>query len=278
MVAGEVGLDKIGTNGDKIAAETIGFGAAVERRGPKTVGVHMSTVIDNCQTAWIGKANVTATSEASAKKVNAKGTKLVIDASFSTGLVATKDFDALDLSLKKVAGLWMQSDIAIAAGVLGFVIDEHSACASPSETLLIPALAAGQWRYVKLPFDGAQSGRNAIISVGITAIIDPGAATLFIDQVNAGSGFIGIAENDSARDSYVAGNQITIIDQGKAIVDLEVGETCLAGDALIPVGNGKFGPDSAGGLTDIGTKTLLSRMTAVNDQAVAAGEVAGRMM
>ncbi len=278
MVAGEVGLDKIGTNGDKIAAETIGFGAAVEGRGGKLVGVHMSKVVEGCQTAWTGEANVTATADVAAKKVGAKGAKLVVDASFNTGLLASINIDALDLSLNKVIGLWIKSDIAVAAGVLGLVIDEHSGCVSPSETLLIPALAAGQWRYVKLPVSGAKAGRDAIISVGLTAISDPGAVTLFIDQINAGTQFLGIAENDSARDEYVEGNQITVIDQGKAIVDLETGETCYAGDGLIPVGDGKFAPDSVGGLTDQGTITVLSKMTAVNDQTTAAGEVAGRLI
>jgi hypothetical protein len=272
-----VGIDVSGRNGDKIAAEAISFGSAVERRGAKTVGVHMGKILDDCQAAWTAKANVTSTAEVAGKKVNAKGGKHIIAGVFATGLVATHDFASIDLSSYKYVGFWIYSDIAVAAGVLQLVLDDTAACASPVESLDIPALPAGQWRYVKLAFAGAGATRNAILSVGINAFSDPGAATVFIDDIRAGNAFLGVAEDDDALSSaYAQYDPVNIIDDGKAEVGLAATCTCQAGDALIPVGNGKFAQDSAGVLGDPGIKTVLSRMIAVNDQATGGGAVAAR--
>ncbi len=272
----KVGIDVSGRNGDKIAAEAISFGSALERRGAKTVGVHMGRILDDCQAAWTAKANVTSTAEVAGKKVNAKGGKHVIADVFATGLVATHDIAAIDLSAYKYVGFWIYSDIAVAAGVLQLVLDNTAACASPVESLDIPALPAGQWRYVKLPFAGAGATRNAILSAGINAVSDPGAATVFIDDIRAGNAFLGVAEDDDARSAYAQYDPVNIIDDGKAEVGLAATCTCQAGDALIPVGNGKFAQDSAGVPGDPGIRTVLSRMIAVNDQATGGGAVAAR--
>ena len=272
----KVGIDVSGRNGDKIAAEAISFGSALERRGAKTVGVHMGRILDDCQAAWTAKANVTSTAEVAGKKVNAKGGKHVIADVFATGLVATHDIAAIDLSAYKYVGFWVYSDIAVAAGVLQLVLDNTAACASPVESLDIPALPAGQWRYVKLPFAGAGATRNAILSVGINAVSDPGAATVFIDDIRAGNAFLGVAEDDDARSAYAQYDPVNIIDDGKAEVGLAATCACQAGDALIPVGNGKFAQDSAGVPGDPGLRTVLSRMIAVNDQANGGGAVAAR--
>jgi hypothetical protein len=273
-----VGIDVLGRNGDKVAVEAISFGSAVERRGAKTVGVHMAKIIDDCQAAWTAKANVTSTSEVAGKKVNAKGGKHIIAGVFATGLVATHDFTVMDLSAYKYVGFWIYSDIAVAAGVLQLVLDDTAACASPIESLDIPALPAGQWRYVKLPFAGAGATRNAILSVGVNAFSDPGAATIFIDDIRAGNAFLGVAEDDDALSAYAQYDPVNIIDEGKAEIGLAATCTCQVGDALIPVGNGKFAQDSSGVLGDLGMKSILSRATAVNDQTTGGGAVAARMM
>src|SRR5574341_1450711 len=98
-MANPVNVDALGGGiGTKRAAEVIPFGKAVEYRGAKTVGIHLGTIIDDCQAAWTAQANVTSTAEAAARKVNAKGGKHVIAAGFATGLIATYDFPAKDLS------------------------------------------------------------------------------------------------------------------------------------------------------------------------------------
>jgi hypothetical protein len=197
-----VNVEELGSGiGTKRAAAAIAFRDAVERRGIKTVGKHMEKIIDDCQAAWTAAVNVTATAEAAARKVNTKGAKLVIAAAFTTGLVATRDFAAIDLSGYKYIGFWIKSDIPVAANVLQLVLDETAACASPDETLNIPVLAAGVWRYIRVAVTGTGTTRDALISVGIIAASDPGAATLFIDDIRAGNEYLGVADEMQDKDA-----------------------------------------------------------------------------
>jgi hypothetical protein len=277
MANNPVNVEELGSGiGTKRAATAISFRDAVERRAAKTVGKHMEKDLDDCQTAWTAKANVTATAEAAAKKVNALGAKLIIANGFTTGLIATHDFTAKDLSGYKYIGMWIYSDIAVAAGVLAVVIDETAACASPDETLPLPALAAGVWRYVKVAVTGAGSTRNATISVGLTAVSDPGIATLFVDDIRMGNEYLGVADEMQSKDSYAVYDPVHIIDQGKAEITLL--ETALSGQYLEPVGGGKFAVSTNGVSGQDGMKTLNSVAMTVEDQAVSGGTVPVRMV
>ncbi len=277
MANNPVNVEELGSGiGTKRAAAVIAFRDAVERRGAITIGKHMEKIIDDCQAAWAAAVNVTATAEAAARKVNAKGAKLVIAAGFTTGLVATRDFAAIDLSGYKYIGFWIKSDIPVPANVLQLVLDETAACASPDETLKLPALAAGVWRYVRLAVTGAGTARDAAISVGINAASDPGAATLFVDDIRAGNEYLGVADEMQDKDAYAQHDPVHIIDQGKAEIGL-LG-TALSGQYLEPVGNGKFAVSTNGIEGQDGMKTINSRMVAVEDQATENGTVPARMV
>jgi len=275
MTNNPVNVEELGSGiGTKRAAAAIAFRDAVERRGAKTVGKHMEKIIDDCQVSWAAAANVTATADIAARNVNAKGTKLVIAAGFITGLVATRDFASIDLSGSKYIGFWIKSDIPVAANVLQLVLDETAACASPDETLNIPALAAGVWRYIIVAVTGAGTTRDATISIGINAASDPGAATLFVDDIRAGNEYLGVADEMQDKDAYAQYDPVHIIDQGKAEVGLF--ETALTGQFLEPVGNGKFAVSTNGIAGQDGMRTLNSVMVAAEDQAAANGTVPAR--
>jgi hypothetical protein len=277
MANNPVNVEELGSGiGTKRAASAIAFRDAVERRGVKTVGKHMEKIIDDCQAAWTAAVNVTATADVAARKVNTKGAKLVIAAAFTTGLVATRDFAAIDLSGSKYIGLWIKSDIPVAANVLQLVLDETAACASPDETLNIPVLAAGLWRYIRVAVTGAGATRDALISVGINAASDPGAATLFIDDIRAGNEYLGVADEMQDKDSYAQYDPVHIIDQGKAEVGLA--GTALSGQYLEPVGDGKLAVSTNGIAGQDGMKTINSRAVAVEDQATENGTVPARMV
>src|SRR5659263_680705 len=151
---------------------------------------------------------------------------------------------AIDLSGYKYIGFWIKSDIPVAANVLQLVLDETAACASPDETLNIPVLAAGLWRYVRVAVTGAGTTRDALISVGINAASDPGAATLFIDDIRAGNEYLGIADDMQDKDAYAQYDPVHIIDQGKAEIGLA--GTALSGQYLEPVGDGKLAVSTNG--------------------------------
>lgn len=277
MANNPVNVEELGSGiGTKRAAAAIAFRDAVERRAARTVGKHMEKILDDCQAAWTAQANVTATAKAAARKANALGAKLVIGDAFTTGLIATHDFVAMDLSGYKYIGFWIKSDIAVAAGVLALVIDEEAASATPDETLPLPALAAGVWRYVKVAVTGAVGTRNATISVGLTAVSDPGIATLFVDDIRMGNEYLGVADEMQSKDSYALYDPVHIMDQGKAEVTLL--ETALTGQYLEPVGDGKFAVSTNGVAGQDGMKTLNGAAVAVEDQAVSGGTVPARMV
>ena len=140
-------------------------------------------VVDSCDSAWTAKANVTATEELAIKKEGTASAKLVIADVFTTGLVATHDFSAIDISGYNSISFWIRSTSNLNKGVLQLVYDEDAACASPSQSTDIPALKADTWTKVSLTLSAAAADRNAVISVGINGVSDPGAITIYVDDV-----------------------------------------------------------------------------------------------
>jgi hypothetical protein len=97
--------------------------------------------------------------------------------------VATHDFTAINISGYNAISFWIRSTANIDEGVLQLVYDEDAACASPSQSTDIPALKADTWTKVSLPLSAAAADRNAVISVGINAVSDPGAITIYVDDI-----------------------------------------------------------------------------------------------
>jgi hypothetical protein len=272
-----VNVEELGSGiGTKRAAAAIEFGAAVERRGAKTVGKHMERLIDDCQVAWTAIAEVTAALESAGVGVNPKNAKLMIGDAFDDGLISYRNFAAMNLSEYKNIGFWIMADRTLAAGVLQLVLDETLACANAVEKMDIPALVAGMQRYIRVPFTRDNATMAATISVGILATSDPGVTTLYLDDIRAGSEFLGVADEMQDKDAYAQYDPVHIIDQGKAEVSLA--GTALTGQYLEPVGNGKFAVSTPGAVGAGGFKTLDSRAVAVEDQPIANGKVPARMV
>lgn len=273
-MANLVRVDALGTVGDKKASAAIAFGDALERSGAKTVRPYMSKLISDCETQWAAEANVTPTVEATIKKVGSGSAKLAIAAGFTTGLAAHIDFAALDLSTYTRIGFWIRSSVAQAAGALTVGLGETASGASLTCTWNVPALVAGIWKYVELEFVGATSTRDVLISLALTVVTDNGACDIYIDDVRAGTNFVGVADDDLKGDSYVQYDPVAIIDEGKVNVTL-VG-TCTTGQNLIPVGNGKWAVDGGDAL-EIGIDSVRAKGRAIEDQATAGGQVPMRL-
>jgi hypothetical protein len=115
--------------------------------------------------------------------------KLAVAAGFTTGLVGYIDFAAKDFSTtgKNAISFLITSSINLYHGDLQFLADEHSACASPSCTLTVPGLKAGVQTRVILSFTALAADRDAIISIGLSATRDFGAADIWIDDIKTTS-------------------------------------------------------------------------------------------
>lgn len=141
--------------------------------------------IHNCEQPWTAKSNVTATVDADYRFDGDYSSKLLVAAGFTTGLLATYDLpSAIDMSDYSQVGLWVYSDLAIASGVLQLTLDNTAACASPLETINLPAIPANIWTYIEVDLAAASSD-TAILSVGLNAASDPGEPTLYVDFIHA---------------------------------------------------------------------------------------------
>ena len=133
-------------------------------------------------TDWDQQTNVTATQDTTIKKVGADSVKLAIGAGFTTGLLASDEITAANLSPYSGVGFWIRSSIALQAADLSFLLDDTASSASQLETLPIPALVADTWRWVELAF-ATPSLLTAIVSMGLRSDRDFGAASVYIDGI-----------------------------------------------------------------------------------------------
>ncbi len=257
------------THLSRVAAGNVPFDRAVERyAADKVVVFGGATLVDACEVAWTPSANVTASVVAGIKD---NCTKLVVAGGFTTGLVAYRDLPAaLDLSAIANGNLLIKPSIAVAAGVLQIGVDETAAMAGSPQYSDIPALEAGKWHYISVPFTGAVSTRDAVVSIGLNAVSDPGALDIYVDEVRAGAQFYdiaGIANDDVAdEDDIAAAGLDVLILNGRNKAELATGITCVAEQPLYPVpGDGTFTTEE---IVYAGRQ-----VRALEDQATPAGRV-----
>ena len=120
-------------------------------------------------------------------KDNKQGTqalKLVMAAGLSAGDFITDSITSADISGYDTIEMWIKSTVATSAGNLKLLLDDSAACASPLETLSIPALTANTWTFVRMSLS-APHNATAIISIGLEYASDLGACTIWLDDIVA---------------------------------------------------------------------------------------------
>jgi len=140
-------------------------------------------VIEDCEDAWVaGTANVAVAADATIKAVGANSAKQTVNATFTTGVVATEVVTSMDLRSAQYIYCWFRSDVALDAADYSLLLDDTALCASPVKTYDMPAIPANTWVLCEWAA-GDVSGCAAIISVGIKQNVDKGAMICYIDQV-----------------------------------------------------------------------------------------------
>ena len=144
-------------------------------------------ILHTCDSVWdeLVDGDTTATADSEDKREGNASNKFVIAAGMSAGdIIASQDITSTDLSRYTHVELWVKSTVATAAGDLQLLLDDTAQCASPLETLNIPALVADTWTWVRLALANPELD-TAIISIGLENNVDIGAATLHIDGIEA---------------------------------------------------------------------------------------------
>ncbi len=148
-----------------------------------------SDLIFNCETAFNEQviANVTAslsdTDVLGGYKVGNGSSKFAVAAAFATGLIGSKAISSIDLSSDTELMFWVKSDVALNAGDWQILLDNTALCPSPVVSLDIPALSANTWTFVKIAAN--LSGCGAIISVGLSQVVDKGSMNFWVDEIRA---------------------------------------------------------------------------------------------
>jgi hypothetical protein len=150
-------------------------------------GLAEGAVIEDCEDAWNESvdADVTSAIDAADKKVGVNSVKLTVAGTASAGdKLATEAIGPLNLTAAKEITAWVKSSVALNAGDVQLLLDDTAACATPLETLNLPAIPINAWTKVNLKL-ATPANLTAIISVGVKQVVDKGAFVLWLDDLRA---------------------------------------------------------------------------------------------
>ena len=151
-----------------------------------------STVLHSCNAAFdeTVDSDITVTVDTEDKKRGTGSIKFVIAAGASAGDIATDSISSKDISKYDYLECWIKSTVATSAGNLKILLDDSASCASPIETLEVPALTANTWTYVRMALANPETD-TAIISIGLEYDADLNACQVRLDDIK-------VVENDTA--------------------------------------------------------------------------------
>ena len=148
--------------------------------------------IHSCNSAFdeTVDSDFTVSADTQDKKKGTASNKFVIAVGASAGDIATDSIDSTDISKYDYLECWVKSTVATSAGNLKILLDDSASCASPIETLSVPALSADTWTFVRIALANPETD-TAIISVGLEYDSDLGACTVWLDDIK-------VVQNDTA--------------------------------------------------------------------------------
>ena len=135
-------------------------------------------------------SDITVSLDTKQRKQGTQSCKFVIAAGASAGDIATDSITSKDISSYDYIEFWARSTVATSAGNLKILLDDTASCASPIETLSVPALSADTWTFCRVALANPETD-TAIISVGLEYDADIGAATVWLDDIS-------VVANDTA--------------------------------------------------------------------------------
>ena len=150
------------------------------------------TRLHSCNTAFdeTVDSDITVTVDTQDKKQGTGSNKFVIAAGASAGDIATDSISSKDISKYDYLEGWIKSTVATSAGNLKILLDDSASCASPIETLNVPALSADTWTYFRVALANPETD-TAIISIGLEYDSDLGACQVRLDDLK-------LVQNDTA--------------------------------------------------------------------------------
>ena len=137
--------------------------------------------LDNAETIWTTGAGSSIVSQITGK-VGTYAVRSTTTAAGANVLLMYHDFASNNISTWTAVVFWVRSSVNTSAGDLQLLLDNTSACASPLESMNIPALTANTWTRVLLRF-ATPANLTAVISVGLKQVTDLADGTFDVDDV-----------------------------------------------------------------------------------------------
>ncbi len=157
---------------------------AHDGRGWKCWWVPPAVLIEDCEDVWLaGTGNMTVTLDSSDFQVGAASVNIAVAAGASAAdLMAAENITAIDLSGCNYVSFRFKSTVDLTAADLALLLDDTANCASPIEVISLPAITANTWTKVNIAL-ATPSSDTAIVSVGLRMVVDKGAFSVKIDQI-----------------------------------------------------------------------------------------------
>ncbi len=150
----------------------------------KNGGVYTeSLLVEDCEDSWDEHVEGGCTSSTTAGKVGTNAAR-VTTVAVGADVVMMSEVITKDLTAYHALIFWARSSLSPSALSLKLQLDDTAECASPLESLVVPALTAATWQHC-LAVLSDPSALASLISVGLYADIDLADGTFDIDDVRA---------------------------------------------------------------------------------------------
>ena len=158
-----------------------------------------TTIIDDCEDAWVSGTNGTASLETTLVKVGSGSSKCVVAEIAEAGDYVM--YEAIAAGATSYAGFthalcWARSTVTTSANDFVLVLDSGAGSpAAPIESELnFPVLTANTWKYCHLTNVAGKEieDSTAAVTVGLEMNADIGAVTIYLDDIRAAKGIAGI--------------------------------------------------------------------------------------
>ena len=217
-----------------------------------------STSITNCNSVFDESvdSDFTVTADTEDKKQGTASNKMVVAVGASAGDLVTDSIASKDISKYDYIEFWIKSTVATSAGNIKIHLDNTANCASPLESVNVPALTEDTWKFVRVALSNPELN-TAIISVGLEYDADIGACTIWLDDIR-------VVVNDSAHWKKVPRNLWKIDREANDIVFDSYFNGLVSYDLLKLVGGDKpaiLSADSTA--TEIDDQYVIATATAL---------------
>lgn len=167
--------------------DPVSIGSCAWTKDSATITIPEGTILDieRCETAWTASANITCSANSTYKTEGSYALRVVPATAFTTGLAAYKDVSTLNLSSYSKIAFFVKGSSSIAANTWRLDLCTNNDGTGAVHSFTIDRVIPTEGAF--LVFDNGSAMNSAIESVSLTALSDPGTASLYIDNIIAGN-------------------------------------------------------------------------------------------